>query len=298
MGRSGVFWTSLSIGIPLALAWLGTAGAAAGELTLEGNFVQGGLVQGKVTPGSRVEVDGEPVRVSPEGYFLVGFGRDDPQLSRVRVSYPDGGIETRDLQVARREYDIQRIDGLPPSKVTPPKQDLERIRRESAMVAQARKRDDPRTDFLGGFIWPAQGRISGVYGSQRILNGEPRRPHFGVDVAGPVGTPVVAPADGLVSLAHPDMFFSGGTLVIDHGHRLSSSFLHLSRILVKEGQRVRQGEPIAEIGATGRVTGAHLDWRMNLRDHRIDPQLLAGPMPALPDAALERPVPGGQGSGS
>jgi len=119
-----------------------------------------------------------------------------------------------------------------------------------------------------------------------------------VDVAGPVGTLVVAPADGLVSLAHPDMFYSGGTLVIDHGHRLSSSFLHLSRLLVKEGQRVRQGEPIAEIGATGRVTGAHLDWRMNLRDHRIDPQLLAGPMPALPDAALERPVPGGQGSGS
>jgi len=275
--------------LPL-LAWGCIVGA--GELSLEGNFVQGGLLEGKAPPGSRVEVDGEPVRVSPEGNFLVGFGRDAPERSRVRVSYPNGGSEIRDLQVGRREYDIQRIAGLPPSKVTPPQRDLERIRRESVMVAKARQRDDPRTDFLTGFIWPAEGRISGVYGSQRILNGEPRRPHFGVDVAGPVGTPVVAPADGVVTLAHPDMFYSGGTLVIDHGHRLSSSFLHLSRILVQEGQRVRRGEPIAEIGATGRVTGAHLDWRMNLGEHRIDPQLLVGPMPDVAGAAAKRPAGG------
>ena len=122
------------------------------------------------------------------------------------------------------------------------------------------------------------GPISGVYGSQRILNGKPRRPHFGVDVARPTGTPIVAPADGVITLAEPAMFFSGGTLIIDHGHRLSSSMLHLHKILVKEGDQVKQGQVIAEIGATGRVTGAHLDWRMNLRGHRIDPQLLVPPM--------------------
>ncbi len=182
------------------------------------------------------------------------------------------------MKIAKRDYRIQRIDGLPPRKVTPKAEDLKRIRQETALVKAARRRDDPRTDFMRGFIWPAKGRVSGVYGSQRILNGQPRRPHFGVDVAGPVGTPVVAPADGVVTLVHPDMFFSGGTLVIDHGHGLSSSFLHLSEVLVKEGQRVKQGELIARIGATGRVTGAHLDWRMNLFDTRIDPQLLVGDM--------------------
>jgi len=157
--------------------------------------------------------------------------------------------------------------------------DYQRIRRDSAAVKQARERDDPRADFLSGWIWPVEGPISGVYGSQRVLNGKPRRPHFGVDIAMPVGTLVKAPADGLVTLAHPDMFYSGATLIIDHGHKLSSTFLHLSRILVEVGDRVRQGEVIAEVGKSGRVTGAHLDWRMNLRQARIDPQLLAGPMP-------------------
>ena len=179
-----------------------------------------------------------------------------------------------------REYRIQRIDGLPPGKVTPrSKEDLARIRREVAMVKRARLTDDARTDFLGGFRWPIKGPISGVYGSQRILNGEPRQPHYGVDIAVPTGTKALAPAAGVVTLAHPDMFFSGGTLIVDHGHGLSSAFLHLSRILVKKGQRVAQGQPIAEVGATGRVTGPHLDWRINLFGRRIDPELLVGPMP-------------------
>ena len=250
----------------------------ASPLLLEGAFSQGGLVQGRTDPAARVELDGRPVRVSPEGLFLIGFGRDAPAESTLRVTYPDGRVEQRLLQVAKRQYRIQRIDGLPKRKVVPEKRDLERIRKEAALAREARRRDDPRTDFASGFIWPAQGRISGVYGSQRILNGQPRRPHYGVDVAAPVGAPVRAPAAGLVTLAHPDMFFSGGTLILDHGHGLSSSFLHLSRILVKEGQRVRQGEVIAEVGATGRVTGAHLDWRMNLFTKRLDPQLLVAPM--------------------
>ena len=198
--------------------------------------------------------------------------------ARLEAVFPGGGHARRDLLVAQREYRIQRIDGLPPRKVTPTAEDMVRIREEYALVRKARSRVDERQDFLGGFVWPAEGRISGVYGSQRILNGVPKRPHFGVDIAAPVGTVVRAPADGVVTLTHDDMFFSGGTLIVDHGHGLSSTFIHLNRILVKEGDRVRQGDPIAEIGATGRVTGPHLDWRINLLDARLDPQLLVGPM--------------------
>ncbi len=268
-------WSIVILLLP-GLLWAG----AKPELMFTGNFSQGGLVQGKVRPGAMVKVDGKRVRVSKAGIFLVGFGRDALAESLVQVSYPDGQMAQRVLKVAKREYRIQRIDGLPKRKVTPrSKEDLERIRKEAALARKARQLDDSRTDFLVDFIWPVTGPISGVYGSQRILNGQPRRPHFGVDIARPAGTSVKAPAAGIVTLAYPDMFFSGGTVILDHGHGLSSSFLHLSRILVKVGQRVRQGDVIAEVGATGRVTGAHLDWRMNLFTKRIDPQLLVPPMP-------------------
>jgi len=256
------------------------AGAAERPYTLSGELVQGGLVYGKAPPGSQVSQDGQALRVSDQGDFLLGFTRDAPATSQLRIERPDGKVEERSLQVAAREYRVQRIDGLPKSKVTPRSpEDLARIRRDAVAVGKARKRDDDRQDFLGGFVWPVTGPISGVYGSQRILNGEPRRPHFGVDVAAPVGTPVRAPAAGIVTLAEPDLFFSGGTLIIDHGHKLTSSFLHLHKLHVKVGDRVEQGDLIAEVGATGRVTGAHLDWRMNLRDRRIDPELLVPPMP-------------------
>jgi murein DD-endopeptidase MepM/ murein hydrolase activator NlpD len=250
-------------------------------LTLEGHSEQGGLLLGRIEPGTRVELDGERVRVSPEGVFLLGFHRDHPAQSRLLLTYPDGRLEQRRIEVALREYEIQRIDGLPAEKVNPPPEVQERIRQEAQLSADARKRDDPRADFLSGWRWPVEGRISGVYGSQRILNGEPKQPHYGVDIAAPAGTPVVAPADGLVTLAHPDMYYSGGTLILDHGHHLSSSFLHLSEILVTEGQSVKRGEVIAKVGATGRVTGAHLDWRMSLGKARIDPQRLVAPMPVL-----------------
>jgi murein DD-endopeptidase MepM/ murein hydrolase activator NlpD len=227
--------------------------------------------------------DGQSIRVGAAGDFVLGFTRDAPANSTLEVRLPDGREIDRTLAVRQREYRIQRIDGLPDAKVTPRSpEDLARIRKDAAAVGKARRRDDDRLDFLTGFDWPTIGPISGVYGSQRILNGEPRRPHFGVDVAAPVGTPVRAPAPGIVTLTVPDMFFSGGTLIIDHGHRLSSSFLHLSKIHVEVGDRVEKGDLIAEVGATGRVTGAHLDWRMNLRDRRIDPQLLVPPMPESP----------------
>lgn len=256
------------------------------ELTLEGEPIQGGLILGKTLPGSRVSQDGQPVRVSTSGDFLVGFTRDAPPSSQLEVVLPDGRQLGREFTVAKREYRIQRIDGLPKRKVTPrTPEDLARIRRDATLVNRARRRDDDRQDFLAGFDWPVLGPISGVYGSQRILNGKPRRPHFGVDIAVPTGTPVRAPAPGIVTLAEPDMFFSGGTLMLDHGHKLSSSFLHLSKLLKKVGDRVEKGDVIAEVGATGRVTGPHLDWRMNLRDRRIDPQLLVPPMPTQARAA-------------
>ncbi len=248
------------------------------DLSLSGNFTQGGLLQGVVTPDAKVTFNGRTIRTSDRGVFLIGFGRDEPLSNKLKVTYANGSVEQRNIKLAKREYDIQHVNGLPANKVTPPKHDWKRIKAEGLLVKQARLRDDKRTDFLGGFKWPAVGRISGVYGSQRVLNGKPRRPHFGVDVAGPVGTKVVAPADGLVTLVHRDMFYSGGTLIVDHGHGLSSSFLHLSKILVKEGDRVKQGRLIAEIGATGRVSGPHLDWRINLFKRRLDPALLVGPM--------------------
>ncbi len=270
----------------LALLLIGLAAApcAADSLALKGPMSQGGLVVGETDPGNRVLFDGEPIRVSPEGLFLLGFSRDAQLQHTLEIRHGQRTLEKRTLVIDKREYEIQRIDGLPPSKVSPPKEVWERIKRETAMVKRARKLDDPRTDFAQGFVWPAEGVISGIYGSQRILNGKPKQPHYGVDIAAPKGTPVYAPADGVVTLAYPDMYYSGGTLILDHGHQLSSSFLHLNRLLVKEGDRVRQGDKIAEIGATGRVTGAHLDWRMNLRDARIDPQLLVPPMPSAKKA--------------
>ena len=271
--------TALAMKIPVGFACLLLAVAVhAGTLNLEGEPVQGALIIGRTDPGTTINFDGNDVRVSSSGVFLLGFGRDAPQSARLDAVFPDGSSVRRNLQVAQRKYNVQRVDGLAPSRVSPSEQDMVRIRKDIADAKKARARDDPREDFLGGFVWPAKGRISGVYGSQRILNGKPRRPHYGVDVAAPVGTPVHAPADGIVTLASKNMFFSGGTLIVDHGHGLSSSFLHLSAILVKEGQRVRQGDPIAKIGATGRATGPHLDWRMNLGRDRLDPQLLVGPM--------------------
>jgi murein DD-endopeptidase MepM/ murein hydrolase activator NlpD len=253
--------------------------AAAGELTLKGAFMQGGLVFGQGVPGSKASLDGKPLRMTADGGFVFGFGRDFPAKATLEVIWPDGSVETRALAIEPRAYDIQRIDGIAQKYVSPPEEVLARIRADAEAAAAARAADRAETDFDSGFIWPAEGRISGVYGSQRILNGEPRQPHYGVDIAAPVGSPVKSPADGVVTLAHPEMYFSGATLIIDHGHGLSSSFLHLDSIEVMVGQRVRQGEVVARLGGSGRVTGPHLDWRMNWRDERIDPQLLVPPMP-------------------
>ncbi len=249
-------------------------------LSLEGQAIQGGLLQGQTLPGAEVTLDDDPVRVWPDGRFLIGFGREAPPVARLAVMFPDGRETTHTIDIAQRDYRIQHIDGLPPSRVSPPEAVLARIREEAERVRNARAAVSDRDDYAAGFVWPLTGRISGVYGSQRILNGEPRQPHFGVDVARPEGTVVTAPAPGVVTLAEPDLYYSGGTLIIDHGRSLSSTFIHLSEILLEPGQQVQTGDAIAKVGATGRATGPHLDWRMNLGEIRLDPALLAGPMPS------------------
>jgi len=266
--------------LPLLIVLSLSAGAAeAPPLSLVGEPVQGGLLFASTEPAVRVELDGRPLRVSENGVFLIGFARDQTAPVTVTIIGEDGASLSRTIEIRSREYAIQRVDGLPGSRVSPPPEVSQRIQQEAARIRAARNHDDERADFESGFIWPLQGRITGVYGSQRILNGEPRQPHYGVDVAAPSGTEVVAPADAVVTLVEPDMYFSGGTLLMDHGHGLSSTFIHLSRILVQPGQKVSQGQVVAEVGATGRASGPHLDWRMNLFETRLDPALVVGPMP-------------------
>ncbi len=269
------------IGLVLVLPglWASVGAAALGELVISGEPTQGGLVHGHVSPGAQVWYEGRKLRVAKRGEFVIGFGRNEPSTTKLTIRYPDGQREQRQLNVAQREYNIQRIDGLPPRKVEPTAKDLVRIRQETALIKAARRQDSGQTDFLRGFTWPVVGKISGVYGSQRVLNGKPRRPHYGVDVAARAGTLVQAPAAGVVSLVHRDMYFTGGTIIIDHGHGLSSVFSHLSEVHVLERQRVARGETIAKVGATGRATGPHLHWGINWFERRLDPQLIAGPMP-------------------
>lgn len=275
--------------LAVLLVAAGVLPAAEPRLQLSGEWRQGHVIIGRTVPGAQVTFNARTLRISDNGQFVLGLDRDEPAKATLILKFPGGGFEQREFTVEKREYQIQRIDGLPPDKVTPPAEALARIKREQALARAARKRDTARTDFTQKFIWPCTGRISGSWGNQRILNGEPKSPHYGVDVAAPAGTPVRAPAGGAVSLAHPDMYFSGGTVFLDHGQGLSSSFMHLSRVLVKEGDVVEQGQVIAEVGATGRATGAHLHWGLTWFDARVDAALLAGAMPASGD--------GSQGSG-
>ena len=266
--------------IVFILSFLTITQALANQLELKGNFVQGGLAIGQTSPGTKIRFADYDVRVSADGVFVIGFHRDDSGLMELVATFADGSIDVRPLEIKTREFDIQRIDGLPPGQVTPRSEAvLKRIKEDVALVKGARKIDTNIAWFLEDFIWPAKGRISGVYGSQRVLNGIAKQPHYGVDVAAPTGSPVIAPATGTVVVAHPDMYYSGGTILLDHGHGLMSAFLHMQSVDVEKGQVIAQGEPLGTIGATGRVTGPHLDWRMNWFDKRIDPQLLVKGLP-------------------
>lgn len=254
--------------------------APARAITLHGRIEQGAFVTGTAAPGTRLALDGRPVRVAAGGEFAFGFGRDAADKATLAITRPEGARETRSLAVARRQWIEQHITGLPPAMVTPPPETLERIAREREMLREARGgHDTPEPFFTEGFDWPVTGRISGVFGSRRILNGEPRQPHFGVDVARPTGTPVAAACSGIVRLAQTGMYFPGSTVVLDHGHAVSSTYMHLSRIDVRVGQRVAKGEIIGAVGATGRVTGPHLHFEIAWRGTPVDPQTALPPMP-------------------
>ena len=244
------------------------------NLGFKGHFIQGGLVIGQTLPGSKVKHGDRLVQVSDTGVFVLGFGRDAPKKDSLGVQLPDGQFILRPLKIRSQTYKTTRIDGLPKRKVTPKAEDLKRIRNDNAKIGKVRRLDTGITDFLSGFAWPVKGRISGVFGSQRILNGKPRRPHNGMDIAAPQGTPVLATSDGIVQLVHENMFLSGKTVMIDHGHGVTSVYIHMNKITVKQGSRVRQGEQIGAVGMTGRTTGPHLHWGINLFKMPLDPKLI------------------------
>ena len=262
----------------LALPALLTARAAdAAAAVWQGEPAQGALLFGRAAAGTRLALDGRAVRVGPDGAFVLGFGRDAGPEAALEIAHAGGRTETRRLAVVRREWQVQRVDGLPDAMVTPPPEVQERIARERAALAALRKVDSGDALFAGGFAWPAQGRISGVYGSQRVLNGEPRAPHLGLDIAAPTGTPVFAVAPGRVLLA-AEFYFLGKVVVLDHGHGVQSLYAHLSRLEVAEGVAVARRQPVGAIGATGRVTGAHLHFALNWFATAVDPQPLLPPV--------------------
>lgn len=257
-----------------ALLVLAPGLAVADPATLDGDFTQGGLLVGRAHPGSSVRLDGQALPVTADGLFLVGFGRDAAGTGKLTVMDPQGDVETRLLSIVSRVYKVQRIDGLPGRKVTPKPEDLARIRTDNALIGDVRARTSKAAYFTSGFGWPVEGTLTGVFGSQRILNGKPKNPHNGADIAAAEGTLIVAPADGVAALAADDMFYTGMTVMLDHGLGLTSVYAHMSDILVKPGAMVKRGDPIGRVGATGRVTGAHLHWGVTLGKTHLDPELL------------------------
>jgi hypothetical protein len=271
-------WSYLSINKAYFWLFLFLATASDSPLcnaaTFEGPWIQGAMVKGKAAPGERVFFNGIELRQSADGNIVFGLGRDAPSPISVLIKQANGIESTVTFEVTQRHYDIQRVVGVDQKHVNPPDEVTERILEEARAIGAARKLDAQRTDFLARFIWPAKGPLTGFYGSQRFYNNVPKNPHFGIDIAGPVGSAVVAPAPGVVTFANIDLYYSGGTLIVDHGHGISSTFIHLSKIEVNVGDRVEQGDLIALIGASGRATGPHLDWRVNWFNERLDPQLL------------------------
>ena len=252
--------------------------AANSRMVFPASASQGALVFGKVPPASVVTYAGRKLRVSGYGTVVFGIGRDEAGPAVVDIALPDGSRSTRRIVIITRDWPVERVSGVPPKTVNPPPAIAERIRREQAQVATARERDDDRADFAAPFIWPVKGRISGRFGNARIYilpdgRGQPGAGHSGMDIAVPTGTAVKAPAAGIVTFAG-NLYLTGGTVLLDHGFGVSSNFLHLSRIDVKVGDRVEQGQVIAAVGATGRASGPHLHWGMNWFDVRVDPLLV------------------------
>ncbi|HEY1709150.1 MAG TPA: M23 family metallopeptidase [Rhizomicrobium sp.] len=261
-------------------AFLGTALAAlpfaargddaASRIVLTGTMEQGSLVVGKTAPGSKVSLDGKPLGVGPNGYFTFGFAFDQKAACALAAHFPDGTTESRDLTPVARQYEVQAINGLPEKFVSPPKEIEARVQREHALVAEARTHVTDAEWFADPFEWPAHGIISGQFGSQRVLNGKPSAPHFGVDIAAGEGGEIRAPTDAIVALAE-QFYLEGGYTMLDHGHGVFTGYLHQSKQLVKRGDSVKRGQVIGLVGRTGRATGPHLHWAMNWFQVRLDP---------------------------
>ena len=238
---------------------------------LKGNFMQGSFILGKTDPGSNITIDKKIIKVSKDGYFAFGIGRD--RKNNVIIKVKKGSkTEIIEKKILKKKYKIQRIDGLPKKQVTPPKEVYERIKNDNILIGKARSINSDLDFFKNKFIKPINNAIvTGVYGSQRILNGKPRRPHYGLDYAAKEGTPVKAMLDGVVTLAEKDLYFTGGTIIFDHGHGISTLYMHMKDVNVIKGQKIVQGEIIGTVGQTGRSTGPHLDIRLNWFDVKLDP---------------------------
>ena len=236
-----------------------------------GNFKQGSFILGKTDPNSKIFIDDREVRVSNDGYFAFGLDRDRKNNVLIKIK---NKRETKliEKKVFKRKYKIQRIDGLPPKQVTPPPEVFERIKKDNILIGKARDIDSKLIFFKDKFIYPIDKYIiTGVYGSQRILNGKPRRPHYGIDFHAPEGTPVKSMMDGVVTLVDNDMYFTGGTIIFDHGHGISTLYMHMKDINVKKGQKVKKGQIVGTLGQSGRATGPHLDIRLNWFEIKLDP---------------------------
>ena len=240
-------------------------------LEFQGKFIQGHFILGKTHPDSKIWVDKKKVKITDDGYFVFGIGRDRKFDITITKEF-NGSKEKIVKKILKREYKIQKIDGLQEKKVTPPKEVYERIKRENRIIGEARAIESNLTFFKKKFINPLDKAIvTGVYGSQRILNGKPKWPHYGIDFAAKEGTKIKAMLDGKATMVEPDLFYTGGTLIFDHGHGISTLYMHLKDIYVKSGQEVKQGEIIGTVGSTGRSTGPHLDVRLNWFGIRLDP---------------------------
>ena len=238
------------------------------------------MLVGSVAPGSTVRFGKRELSLSPEGRFVIGLAYDAPPAAELEVIDTAGRAQRFEYSVQSRVYDVQKIGGLPKGMVEPPPDVLARIEADQALVADARRFDTPRSDFATAFLWPVPAQVTGVYGAGRVLNGVSKQPHFGIDLAAPEGAPVKASAGGVVRLAQSDLYYTGGTIILDHGHGLSTTYLHLSKLHVKVGDEVARGAVIGKVGKTGRATGPHLCWRANWFDVRLDASLLLQAEPA------------------
>ena len=239
-------------------------------IEFQGKFLQGHFILGKTNSNAKILVGKKEVKVSKDGYFVFGIDRDQKyDLKFTKIINGKKSITTK--KVFKRKYNIQRIDGLAESKVTPPESVYKRIEKENNAIGQARAINSDLQFFKENFIMPVEGIISGVYGSQRILNGKPRWPHYGIDIAAKQGTMIKSSGSGVVTMAEDDLYYTGGTVIMDHGHGISTIYSHLENVLVSVGEKINQGDIIGTVGSTGRSTGPHLDFRINWFQTRLDP---------------------------